>query len=115
MLRSFLPLRACLLKGVQALYRLFSNLERAPSCAVPTDAARTECRSDPYTCAGRRQVRLGRRQAIKLSGQIRLYQPRCATEHNRHEHPTLLRASTTKLEEYIFLFWIAKELLNPLW
>ncbi len=101
------------LERVQALFRLFPYPEQAPSSVVPTDAVRTEHRSDPYSCNRRRQVRLRRGQAIKLSGQIRLYRPRSATVRNGHEHPPLLRASMTKLEEYIFPSWITQELLDP--
>ena len=42
---------------VWALCRVFTYSKQAPSSAVPTDAARTVCRSDPYSRNRRRQIR----------------------------------------------------------
>ena len=108
------PAVTLVIRWCWALTRLFSYPKQAPSSAVPTDSVRTVCRSDPYARNRRWQIRSCPRQALKLSRQTRLYRPRSATQCNRHEHPALLRASMVKLEEYIFPFGMAEELLDPL-
>src|SRR5215213_7929333 len=91
---------------VWALCRVFTYSEQSPPSAIPTDTALNVRRSHPYTCDRRRQFRFRRGQILKLSGQIRLNRPRCATQHNWHEHPALLRASMAKLGEYVLPVWI---------
>ncbi len=54
------------LERVQALFRLFPYPERAPSSVVPTDAVRTECRSDPIPVTG------GGKQPVLWRGAVRL-------------------------------------------